>query len=443
MKKLLTTIFLLSLFQPQVFSYDKKAKKELLKIKLPKEVVQPLESTATYKSNLLNDITDAISFEMKGKTVLMLPLIYSSKNLGPHWGLMPIMALGDSREGTVKSVIAPSYDYNSHLGDTFSYRHYLFPDEKSIFIFRGAYSENIKRDFLLSYYTPNIFGENMRLNAEVWKSADPESFFYGYGPDSDDSDKANYALYSTGGSFSVTTRFYESLYLDFTGSHYTGRIEKGVVETPVEFKDRFPADYAQSRDRKDFFTGKFSFILDNTDHPFLPKVGNFLTFSMLVSREALGSDYSYTVYSFEGKRYFKPEGGKKEKYVTAVRYLLQWQTGEDQPFYAQSVAGESTGLRMESNGRYTGRGKFLFNIEERITVSRSPLLKFVSELEISPFLDVGTVFEEVSDLDAEDLKFGPGVSFRVLLRPQVVATAELAFGGSEGMNAIIKVGYPF
>jgi hypothetical protein len=97
---------------------------------------------------------------------------------------------------------------------------------------------------------------------------------------------------------------------------------------------------------------------------------------------------------------------------------------------------------MAGDGRFVDRGKFVFNIEERITLSRSPFMKFISESEIAPFLDVGTVFPGLSDLRAGDLKYSPGVAARIVIRPQVVGTLDFAFG-SEGTNAIIKVGYPF
>ena len=52
------------------------------------------------------------------------------------------------------------------------------------------------------------------------------------------------------------------------------------------------------------------------------------------------------------------------------------------------------------------------NIEERITLSRSPFMKFISEVEVSPFLDLGTVFPELSKLSSRNLKWGPGIAQR-------------------------------
>ena len=97
---------------------------------------------------------------------------------------------------------------------------------------------------------------------------------------------------------------------------------------------------------------------------------------------------------------------------------------------------------MAGEGRFTDRGRFVVNIEERITLSRSPFMKFISETEVAPFVDAGTVFPGLSKLAINNLKWGPGVALRLLIRPQIVATLDFAFG-SEGTNAIIRVGYPF
>jgi hypothetical protein len=128
--------------------------------------------------------------------------------------------------------------------------------------------------------------------------------------------------------------------------------------------------------------------------------------------------------------------------VTAAHYLLQFQRGDQLPFYAMPQLGESTGLRMCGDGRFTDHGKFVFTIEERMTLSKTPFYKFISETEIALFLDVGTVFPKVSAFRARDLKYSPGISARLVIRPQLVATVDLAFG-SEGTNAIIRIGYPF
>ncbi len=122
--------------------------------------------------------------------------------------------------------------------------------------------------------------------------------------------------------------------------------------------------------------------------------------------------------------------------------MLQWKTGDKIPFYQMPTAGESTGLRMAGDGRFVDNAKFLLNIEQRLTVIKAPVMRFLTELEVTPFIDIATVGPKVSKISTGNLKYGPGCAFRIVLRPQIVGTADLAFG-SEGFNTIVKVNYPF
>jgi outer membrane protein assembly factor BamA len=208
----------------------------------------------------------------------------------------------------------------------------------------------------------------------------------------------------------------------------------------AQVSERFPSLYEYAALRRKFHTNRFSLVYDNTDHPYLPKIGTYASASAQYSNERLGSDFEYRTYALQMKNYYnyKEEG----RFVTAVHSLLQFQRGDDLPFYALPQLGESTGLRMAGDGRFVDRGKLIFSIEERITLTRSPFFKFISETEIAPFLDIGTVFPKPSAFRARKLKYGPGISARLVIRPQLVAAMDLAFG-SEGTNAIIRVGYPF
>ncbi len=93
-------------------------------------------------------------------------------------------------------------------------------------------------------------------------------------------------------------------------------------------------------------------------------------------------------------------------------------------------------------GRFVDRGKLTFNIEERFTIASLPVLQFLTDFEVTPFADFGTVFYEPGQINMDDMKLGYGLAIRAVLRPQLVCTAEFAFA-KEGTNVIINVDYPF
>jgi len=404
-------------------------------------IIKPLEPPATaYRENLFGRLISKISIETANGPLIILPVIESSKDMGAAYGVMPIMAIRNKKNQTVKAVFMPSLNYNRNLGATLTWRYYIFPNEKRLVVLRASLSQHVEKDFIFIYSAPDFWGNRLRLHAEArdWITGKPS--FYGYGPSSSKSSKANYALRQRGEEIGLESPLLNNLYINFTHSYYAQSISRGPVAGVPQLADSFPAAFIPAAQDNDFVVHRLALLYDSTDHPSLPKIGTYASLSGAFSSKAFLSDYSYSLYTAEIKQYYnyKEEG----RFVTAMHCLLQEQKGETLPFYAMPQLGESTGLRMAGEGRFTDRGRFVVNIEERITLSRSPFMKFISEVEISPFLDVGTVFPELSKLSSRNLKWSPGMALRLLIRPQVVATLDFAFG-SEGTNTIIKVGYPF
>jgi hypothetical protein len=446
MKKVFVIIFFISL---NLYSYETKKeiktlkevdKKEFLKEKDKEEIVNILTSTQLPQQGILNRIADKLVLDIKGNPLLILPILDSSKDLGVNFGFMPVVAIRNKeKSGDVSSVIAPSISHNKYLGYTYAYRHYLFPTEKSLFVLRASLSDEAQKELFVHYYNPEIFNKKTRLNLEFRNWYNPKSSFYGYGINSSKDDRGSYIFVLKGGELSLTLPLLKDIYFDWTPSYYKNMIKDGVVSKD-RFSLKYPLEYLLYHKEKKFFVNKISLLFDNTDHPFIPKIGSYIIFSMGFSRKNLGSDYDYSLYTLEIKDYYNYK--LLDRSITAVRFMLQWQTGEDIPFYQMPTAGESTGLRMAGDGRFVDRAKMLFNIEQRFTVVKAPVMRFLTELEITPFLDIATVAPKVSKISTGNLKYGPGIAFRIVLRPQIVGTADFAFG-SEGFNSIVKINYPF
>jgi hypothetical protein len=443
-KKIFFCFLILSAFS-LCYADDKKfikekdtIKKEFLKEKDRNDILKVFNSTPEPEGGLLNNIAKSVIFDIKGNPFLVLPIVNTSKDLGIDWGFMPVLML-KGKNDSISSVIAPSITKNADLGYTYAYRHYFFPTEKSLIVARGYLSEHVQREVFFHYYNPEILGSNIRLNAELRDWHNPKSSFYGYGIDSKKSNGANYTYYLKGGEFSLSLPLFKNVYFDYTPSYYQNKAENGIF-TNKKFSDSFPVEYSMYNSYKSFFTNRFSILFDNTDHPFIPKIGTYFIFSGAFSKKGLLSDYDYSIYTLELKDYYNYK--LLDKSITAVRFLLQWQTGDDIPFYNMPQLGESTGLREAGDGRFVDRAKMVLNIEQRFTIVKQSVMKFLTELEVSPFIDIGTVAPSLSKISTGDLKYGPGLALRIVLRPQIVGTAEFAFG-SEGMNTIVKINYPF
>jgi len=410
--------------------------------KIRNKIITPLMTPLdeTVNEGLADKIFSKIVIPLGKGPLLLLPIIDSSKDLGPNYGVMPIFAIRDEKRQAIGSVIAPSINYNQYLKTTLAYRHYFFPDDQQLWLIRAMYSQEVQREIFLRYFNPHFLDTDFRMNAEIRHWINGKASFYGYGPDTSLDDQATFALAQTGEEFTISIPLIKNVYVDFTQSFYRYRVADGPVLTIPQLKNLYPADYAMSSSYKAFSTGKLSLFYDGTDHPVIPKLGTYAGISAMASKKAIGSDYTYMYYTVNLKHYYNWNGSDKR--ITALNMRLEQMTGDQVPFYAMPVLGEGTGLRSVGDGRYVDRGKLVFNIEQRFTLTRIPILKFFSEIEVTPFIDMGTVYRRISFLQTQSMKFAYGGAFRIVLRPQVVATADVAFG-HEGTNLIIKVGYPF
>lgn len=369
--------------------------------------------------------------------LLFIPLVDTNKDIGMRTGIMPILALRDKKGDGIAAVIAPSFRYNRFLKSEYTWRSFWFPNRTELVVFRAAYSEVVNREIFLRYFTREFAGTKYRLNAEFHLIRDGKFSFNGFGPDSRDEDRANFSNYKIGEEISGGIPLSNNFFLELNHSYFQYQLGEGPITTLKKLSEQFPNDAILGWKR--FINHGIAITYDSTDHPSLPTKGGLMTLSMATSQRALGSDFTYQSYGTQFKGYYNIRDGK---YVTAAHFQFQQQQGDTIPFYVQNVVGESTGLRLEGDGRFVDRGRMILSIEERIRVARSPLLAFFSEIEISPFVDIGTVFPHPGKLRFDNLQVGPGIAARVLIRPQVVITLDLAWRGNK-RNFLLKVDYPF
>jgi outer membrane protein assembly factor BamA len=115
------------------------------------------------------------------------------------------------------------------------------------------------------------------------------------------------------------------------------------------------------------------------------------------------------------------------------------------PFYEQPTLGGENTLRAFGRGRYVGSWAVLVNLEERVTVLNKTIFDINTHLEIAPFLDIGRVgqnSEKALQSFLKDLQINPGIGFRLLIKPTVVARFDVAYG-RDGGNVFVGIDYPF
>ena len=409
--------------------------------RITKPLTQPTVSQKPdSEQTLLDRVLDYIVFTPGDNALLILPILDSSKDLGPNVGVMPILAMRNQKTKSINSVIAPSVNYNKYLKTTLTYRHYYFPGNDNLIVGRVAISEVVQKDLFFRYFNPKLFGTDYRLNAELRYWVNGKASFYGVGPNTSDDNKATFALDTLGEEVSLGIPLVKNLYVEFMQSFYRNKTSKGPLDTSPQLQTLYPDVFDQTKVAKNFQRQKLSLFYDSTDHPFIPKLGTYAGASIAAGVNGFGSDYSYAIYGAQLKQYYNYK--QENRFVTAFNTVFQQQVGNNLPFYTLPTLGEKTGFRAAGDGRFVDRGKLVFNLEERITLFSMPVLQFFTDMEVTPFAEYGTVFYSPDQMQANEFQLGYGLAFRAIIRPQVVCTAEFAFG-KEGNNIIINVDYPF
>jgi hypothetical protein len=166
--------------------------------------------------------------------------------------------------------------------------------------------------------------------------------------------------------------------------------------------------------------------------------------------EALGSDVSFTRWTFSDRRYFTLARGL----VFANRVTLQNVTGNP-PFYTltyvQSSLGQSEGLggaksiRGVLRNRYSGEGLFFWNAEFRWRAWDFRAIGKDAHMAFIGFLDSGRVWAEGVEGSSllTDLHYGYGGGMRVGLGPNFVVALDLATSQEVGIQMYIGLGYLF
>jgi hemolysin activation/secretion protein len=84
----------------------------------------------------------------------------------------------------------------------------------------------------------------------------------------------------------------------------------------------------------------------------------------------------------------------------------------------------------------------LFNAEVRTRFLELRLFGVQTEFEVAPFVDVGKVFKNSSQLLSANYEVTPGIGFRGLAPPSVVGHIEVGFS-REGPAIYVGLDYPF
>lgn len=186
--------------------------------------------------------------------------------------------------------------------------------------------------------------------------------------------------------------------------------------------------------RRDFANGKIygldggwisilqsAFIYDTRDFEPDPSKGTYFEVANEFSSPLIGSNYTFNKVFTQIRNYYQLPFGKRT--VLASRFGVGTILGEQAPFFefqdqwspdgSINALGGRQSLRGFRSNRFLARSVAFGNLECRIRLTDFNLVNQHFAIGLAPFLDLGTVRDEINKLDFNNIKVSTGAGIRI------------------------------
>jgi outer membrane protein assembly factor BamA len=162
-----------------------------------------------------------------------------------------------------------------------------------------------------------------------------------------------------------------------------------------------------------------------------------------LSKSFLGStDSDFNRFTLDLRKYMTVFGDVD---VFAVRALVQYVDGDQIPFFDLSIlggGGTMNAMRGYSQNRFLDKGKFLTNIEYRFPILWHTKLILGMKLGGVVFIDAGTVWPSLSEIDLGKMAVDYGAGLRIYM-PDFVVRVDVGFQPNGKMGLYFNFGHIF
>lgn len=262
--------------------------------------------------------------------------------------------------------------------------------------------------------------------------------FYGIGAEAAEEAETAYAHRQVGGTVDLFWNAASNWRLA-GGIRYAdvevGRAATRLLEEETSIFDRFAA--APGIGGGSVVAPRLRVIFDRRNQEFTPSRGLLAGFTAeRVELVGGGNDTalaeSWTHWKLDGRWYWSTPG---QRYTLLLRGQVEEVDEANIPFWEMPGLGGEANLRAYGDGRFRDQGAFFGTVELRVQAWHMLVMGMPVDLEVAPFVDFGRVYGGNLFGDrffAEGFNVDPGVSMRILNRPNVGLTVNWAHGRDGG-----------
>lgn len=366
-----------------------------------------------------------------------LPAISTDPNAGPTVGVLPVVVLADPNTHHIRQLIAPSVTYNSLFGVTGTSRYYYYPTDASQLFSIASFSQHVDRELKVRYENSAAEQGILYLRFESYYNADASRHFYGIGPATPESAESGYTAEDTVARADAGINFSKAWRATFGARYRQFATGPSIIPNVPDLATSFPTVSGLGVSKT--VASEFRLLWDTRDFPITPSQGSSAELFTEKTSYALGSDSDYFRYGLEGRHLF-PWNNPDE--TTVIHGLYEQVNGPSIPFDEMPSIGGRDTLRGFGDGRFVDRGRLVFNMEQRMTISSLSMMGVQTKFEFAPFFDLGSVFPDRNDIERKYFYPVYGGAFRAAVKPNVVGDVEVGVG-REGPAVFVDINYPY
>ncbi|MFA5138366.1 MAG: BamA/TamA family outer membrane protein [Elusimicrobiota bacterium] len=369
---------------------------------------------------------------------ISLPIVDTNPNRGVTYGIMPIWVIRDPDSSRIRQIHAPSLTYNRHFRWVPTYRLYHYPTPLSSYEFRASISDNQDKELMGQIIDAAFLGSALAIGVKLQYDVDGSKRFYGIGPNSRRAAESNFTRKVFHYYARVGVPIFKDTGLRWNVAHHFGGqvIDHGAIGSLPNIDKTFPQDVAPRWNQESEL--QLFIDYDTRDNAITTSRGSYFKFMFENSQKAFASNHVFQRYGFDLRQFLKHDD---TFCATALRLYFEQLQGAA-PFYLLPALGGKYTLRGYGTGRYIDKGMTGAGLEERLTIYKAKVAGVITELEVAPFAEIGTVFHAPKDIASRYMRPTLGSAFRAVARPQVVGSIDVGVG-QEGAAVFMDINYSF
>lgn len=379
--------------------------------------------------------------------IIPIPEIDEDPYSGTTIGVIPTY-LVTGPDHAINRIIAPDVIYNQYFGWGARGRIFAYPSANTQWSLEGGAKQRVESEFDGEYASGILRQDAWSFTASLIYDRNGSPRFYGIGNYSRLSGQTNYTYQQ---KYIQTTLGYN---LDHTWQlGYTFRardvdISQGHLTGVPSIQELYPTTVLRAERQE--ILNRVLITYDTRNNVVVPTHGaEWVAYGGAASSEGMLNSSLYSELGLDGRNFWSLPDDSVLAVHTALRYMPRTARTRNIPFWALSSIGGDTSviggdqpLRGFGTGRFRDRNSFSFSLEYRKPVANINAFSTQIALEVTPFTDMGRVFNSFGTDPISNLHKVAGLGVRGVALPFVVGYVDVGYG-TEGAAVFTGLNYPF